>query len=105
MKVPRDGIVSPTKTVFRCFIPACMARAAIKTSGTKTSLLRNFTPIAIIPAVIEIEGASKGMGIMHLLGEVDPDEVKMGMKVKAVWKPAEEREGAITDILYFKPVE
>ena len=59
----------------------------------------------IIPAVIEIAGASKGMGIMHLLGEVDPEEVKIGMEVKAVWKPAAERTGAITDIKYFKPVK
>jgi uncharacterized OB-fold protein len=59
----------------------------------------------IIPTVIEIAGASKGMGIMHLLGEVDPEEVKIGMEVKAVWKPAAERTGAITDIKYFKPVE
>nr|MBC7244297.1 Zn-ribbon domain-containing OB-fold protein [Chloroflexota bacterium] len=59
----------------------------------------------LIPAVIEIAGASKGMGILHLLGEVDPKQVKIGMKVKAVWKPAAERIGAITDILYFKPVE
>ncbi|HID63721.1 MAG TPA: Zn-ribbon domain-containing OB-fold protein [Anaerolineae bacterium] len=57
----------------------------------------------LIPAVIEIDGASPGMGILHLLGEVDPKEVKIGMRVKAVWKPAEEREGAITDIKYFKP--
>ena len=56
-----------------------------------------------IPAVIEIDGASPGMGILHLLSEVDPKEVKIGMKVKDVWKPAEEREGAITDIKYFKP--
>jgi uncharacterized OB-fold protein len=27
------------------------------------------------------------------------------MRVQAVWKPPEEREGAITDILYFKPLE
>lgn len=59
----------------------------------------------LIPAVIEIAGASKGMGILHLLGEVDPKRVKIGMKVKAVWKPASERIGAITDIRYFKPVE
>ena len=59
----------------------------------------------IIPAVIEIAGASKGMGIMHLLGEVDPEEVKIGMEVKAVWKPAAERTGAITDIKYFKSVK
>ena len=59
----------------------------------------------LIPAVIEIAGASKGMGILHLLGEVDPKAVKIGMKVKAVWKPVKQRSGAITDIRYFKPVE
>ncbi|MGQ9492385.1 MAG: Zn-ribbon domain-containing OB-fold protein [Anaerolineae bacterium] len=59
----------------------------------------------LIPAVIEIAGASKGMGILHLLGEVDPQKVKIGMEVKAVWKPAAERIGAITDIRYFKPIE
>ncbi|MBI2267725.1 MAG: Zn-ribbon domain-containing OB-fold protein [Armatimonadetes bacterium] len=57
-----------------------------------------------MPAVIEIDGASPGMGIMHLLGEVDPKKVQIGMKVRAVWKPADEREGAITDIKYFKPM-
>ncbi len=58
----------------------------------------------LIPAVIEIDGASEGMGIMHLLSEVDPKSVSVGMKVRAVWKPAGEREGAITDIRYFKPL-
>jgi len=63
-----------------------------------------------VPAVIEIEGASSGMGIMHVLGEVGEDldtilaGVKIGMKVEAVWKPAQDREGAITDIRYFRPV-
>jgi hypothetical protein len=58
----------------------------------------------LMPAVIEIDGASEGMGIMHMLGEVAPDDIKIGMKVRAVWKKAEERTGAITDILYFKPL-
>lgn len=58
----------------------------------------------IIPAVIEIDGASTGMGILHMLGEVDPKSVKIGMRVKAVWKPSGERIGAITDIKYFKPL-
>jgi uncharacterized OB-fold protein len=58
----------------------------------------------LIPAVIEIDGASDGMGIMHMLGEVDPDAIKVGMKVKAVWKKPTDRTGAITDILYFKPI-
>ncbi|MGW8249282.1 MAG: Zn-ribbon domain-containing OB-fold protein [Anaerolineales bacterium] len=58
-----------------------------------------------IPAVIEIDGASPLHGIMHLLGEVEPKQVHIGMRVRAVWKPAEERQGAITDIRYFKPLE
>ena len=58
-----------------------------------------------MPAVIDIDGASKGMGIMHLLGGVKPDDVKIGMRVQAVWKPAAERQGDITDILYFEPLQ
>jgi len=57
-----------------------------------------------LPAVIEIDGASPGMGILHVLGEVDPGDIKIGMKVKAVWKKPAEREGSVTDILYFKPL-
>jgi uncharacterized OB-fold protein len=64
-----------------------------------------------IPAVIMLDGASQlgpasvvMGGIMHNLGKVDPKEVKIGMRVQAVWKPEAKREGAITDILYFKPL-
>ncbi len=56
-------------------------------------------------SIIEIDGASKGMGILHHLGEVDPWKIYRGMKVKAVWKTPEERIGAITDIKYFKPIK
>jgi uncharacterized OB-fold protein len=58
-----------------------------------------------IPAVIDIDGASKGMGIMHMLGDIAPDAVKIGTRVQAVWKPAAERIGDITDITYFGPLE
>ena len=63
------------------------------------------------PAVIEIDGASPGMGIMHLIGEVGEtvDEIRarvaIGTRVEAVWKPAGEREGSITDIRYFRPIQ
>jgi uncharacterized OB-fold protein len=57
-----------------------------------------------IPAVIDIDGASKGIGILHLLGQVKLEDVKIGMRVQAVWKPAAERKGDITDIAYFKPL-
>lgn len=63
-----------------------------------------------VPAVIEIDGASPGMGILHLVGEVGEtleeitSRLKLGTPVRAVWKEASEREGAITDIRYFRPV-
>lgn len=63
-----------------------------------------------IPAVVEIDGASPGIGILHLIGEAGNSleeitaRLRLGTPVQAVWKPAEEREGAITDIRYFKPI-
>ena len=60
-------------------------------------------PIPI--AVIQLDGASPGVGMLHKLGEVKFEEIRIGMRVKAVWKPPEEREGAITDILYFRPLK
>jgi uncharacterized protein len=59
----------------------------------------------ILVAVIEIEGASPMMGMLHLLGEVSADGLAVGMRVEAVWKPKMERRGAITDISYFRPVK
>ncbi len=65
-----------------------------------------------IPAVIEIDGTNPHVGFLHLVGGVPGrtvDEirrrVRVGMPVRAVWKPASKREGAITDILYFKPMK
>ena len=58
-----------------------------------------------IPAVIDLDGASPGIGIMHKLGDVDPDAVHTGMRVRAVWRPPAEREGSILDIAYWAPIE
>ena len=54
-----------------------------------------------LPAVIAIDGSAGGF--LHTLGEVKPDEVTIGMKVEAVWKPVGERTGSILDIAYFRP--
>jgi uncharacterized OB-fold protein len=58
-----------------------------------------------IPAVIEIDGASAGMGILHLIRRVRPADVKVGMRVGAVWKRPSKRIGSITDIDYWKPLK
>ena len=54
-----------------------------------------------IPAVIQIDGTSHA-GFLHLIGEAKPDDVKIGLPVKAVWKEPAKREGSITDIAYFE---
>ncbi len=104
-------LVPPRSFCELCFVPI-QEWVELKDTGTVNTFALSYVAMDVtrlkepeIPAVIEIDGASPGIGILHKLGEVDPKEVKVGMKVKAVWKPEEEREGAITDILYFKPIK
>ena len=56
----------------------------------------------VIYAVIQLDGADTGM--VHLLGEVDPVRLSIGMRVQAVFKPRAERVASILDIKYFKPL-
>jgi len=44
------------------------------------------------------------MGMMHFFGEMTKAEIRIGMRVRAVWRPAEERKGSVLDILYFRPL-
>src|SRR2546428_828260 len=45
----------------------------------------------LLVAVVDIDGASPGMGILHTLGDEELSHVSIGRRVQAVWKPAEER--------------
>lgn len=55
------------------------------------------------PAIVAFIRFEDG-GIIHHLAEIDIKEIYFGMPVEAVFKPPEERQGSILDILYFKPV-
>ncbi len=55
-------------------------------------------------AVIEIDGTQENMGLVHRLKNVDPKEVKVDMRVKAVWKPEGERTGTVLDLDHFRPL-
>lgn len=57
----------------------------------------------VIYALIKFERACGGL--IHKIGEVKPEKVKIGMKVEAVFKPLLERKASINDIKYFKPTE
>ena len=69
-------------------------------SYISTDTTRVKTPT--IPAVIQIDSAGNA-GFLHIIGDVKPEDVKIGMHVKAVWLEPEKRKGSITDIRYFKP--
>lgn len=57
-------------------------------------------PIAY--GIVRLDGADTGL--VHMLGEVDPKQLKIGMKVKALFKVKKERQASILDIKYFKPL-
>ena len=58
----------------------------------------------IFVGVVSVDGASPQMGMMHYFGEVTKETIRIGMKVKAVWKPPPERTGSVLDIRYWKPL-
>jgi uncharacterized OB-fold protein len=55
----------------------------------------------LVPAVISVDGSDGGL--LHLLGEVASEDVRIGMTVEAVWRNVGERTGSILDIAYFRP--
>lgn len=54
-----------------------------------------------VAAYVLLDGAD--IPFLHLVTEIDPAEVRMGMRVQAVWKPKEEWGLGIDNIDYFKP--
>jgi uncharacterized OB-fold protein len=54
-----------------------------------------------VAASVALDGADVSM--YALIQECPPDDVRMGMRVQAVWKPDGERQGDHEDIMYFRP--
>jgi hypothetical protein len=54
-----------------------------------------------VAAYVLLDGAD--IAFLHLIQEIDATEVRMGMRVEAVWKPREEWGLGIDNIEYFKP--
>jgi hypothetical protein len=63
---------------------------------------RPLDPPAIL-AYVKLDGSDGGL--IHYLGEVDPEDVCIDMEVQAGFKDPAERVGSILDIKYFKPLE
>lgn len=63
--------------------------------GTKLS-----KPVAI--AGIRIDGTQGGL--IHKISDIEPQNIKIGMRVEAVFAEKSKRTGHISDILHFRPV-
>jgi uncharacterized protein len=55
-----------------------------------------------VVAQIQVHGA--GTRLMHLVREIDPDEVHIGMEVEPVWVDDAELETSLTSIRHYRPV-
>ena len=58
-------------------------------------------PVPYVAASVLIDGAD--IAIAHLILGCEPDEVRMGMRVRAVWKPREQWDTSMRNIDHFEP--
>ena len=54
-----------------------------------------------VAAYVLLDGAD--IAFLHLVAEIDAHEVRMGMRVEAVWRPREEWGFGIDNVEYFRP--
>ena len=103
-------LVPPRAFCERCFRPTDEWTEVATTGTVETFSICHVTwdmrPLEVpeLPAVIRLDGSSDG-GFLHKLGDVDPEAVRIGMPVEAVWRPIAERTGSILDIAHFRPRE
>jgi len=62
---------------------------------------QTFNPIGLIRP----DGGNEWTVLAHILEEADTSKVYPGIRVKAVWKPREERQGLMSDIKFWRIVE
>ena len=99
--------VPPRGACARCGV-ATTEEVPIKPTGTITTFcIVNvpFTGQAVecpyVSASIVLDGAD--IPIMHLIQEVAAEEVRMGMRVEAVWVDESEMKPTVESIKYFRP--
>lgn len=100
--------VPPRSTCKYCF-GKLSEWVEVSNKGTLLTYAVAYQPSPVQPVeppiaygIVQLDGADTGLA--HMLGEVDPEQLKVGMKVKAVFKVKKERVASILDIKYFKPL-
>ena len=102
-------VVPPRSFCEMCFVPIGKYVDLPQTGTINTFVVtwiatdRSRLDKPLVPAVVDIDGTTKA-GLLHLVANVDPKKVKIGMHVKAVWRAAKDRKGDITDLQHWEPM-
>lgn len=109
-RCPSCGLVYHVPRMYcpDCF-EACGEWVGLSSRGTLltyTVVRRHHPQLCVLPlpfayGVIKLDGADTGF--VHLLHDFTEGGLESGMRVEAVF--AEEREGLVTDVRYFRPVK
>jgi uncharacterized OB-fold protein len=93
----------------RCGVPT-EEEVPVADTGTVTTFcvvnvpFAGSLPLPYVAGAILLDGADIPM--TYLLQEVDAADVRMGMRVRAEWAPADERTASLdASIKYFKPID
>src|SRR5881296_2528683 len=92
----------------RCGVPT-EEEVPVADTGTVTTFcivnvpFAGSIPIPYVAAAVLLDGAD--IPFTTLLQEVEPGDVRMGMRVTAEWAPPEQRRPSMDNIRYFKPVD
>ncbi|TYB48106.1 Zn-ribbon domain-containing OB-fold protein [Actinomadura chibensis] len=93
---PRDGV--PTTE-----------EVELPDTGTVTTFAVNNIPdprapeVPFVSAYVLLDGA--GLTMLTLVAGIPADQVRMGMRVKAAWRPREEWEPSMGNIKWFEPLD
>jgi len=63
--------------------------------------MKNLMEIPYVGALIQLDNSD--IPIMHLIQEISADQVRVGMRVEAVWVPDDEIGPTLESIKYFRP--
>jgi hypothetical protein len=108
-KCSRTGkvFVPPVASSAESFAPADEI-VEVSSKGTVTTFCIVNIPVSgrsielpYVVASLALDGAD--ISFYGLIQEAKVEEIRMGMRVEAVWKPEGERRGDYEDILYFRP--
>ncbi|MFT6286337.1 MAG: putative OB-fold protein [Alcanivorax sp.] len=93
--------------------PGCGVPTVEEVVLSNKATIESFTIVAIpipnkpikppfVVANLILDGAN--ISFIHLLGECVNEEVRIGQRVEALWKPQEEWDYAMDNISYFRPI-